>query len=296
MLPPLRIVLSGGGVKVISLLGSLQVLAMHGYLANVQEYCGVSAGAWLAFLLAAGSSIETLEKLILDLDFSVIRNLNLENLVGLPELLGVDDGLKLVKFLESIIRVVLKQDSDLTFEGLAALPGAKRFRCWATDLNTRSPREFSLAETPTVRIVDALRASMSLPLYFVPVKDPLTGNLLGDGGIHGNLPLHHLTPLEIEHTIALGFCHGETKKDEPPSDLMQFMNAILSCIVQVRLQNLMAKWPHKLLLVPVEEYPSWNFELGRDDRQMLLAKGKAAAEAWIANPPPRPIEKRRASI
>jgi predicted acylesterase/phospholipase RssA len=296
MIPPLRIVLSGGGVKVISLLGSLSALELKGYLKNVQEYCGVSAGAWLAFLLATGCTIETLEKLVVDLDFSVIRNLSLENLVGLPELLGVDDGSKLVKFLESILRVLVKQDPSLTFKGLAELPGAKRFRCWAADLTTRTPREFSLATTPDVRIVDALRASMSLPLYFMPVPDPITGNLLGDGGIHGNLPLHHLSPEEIEHTLALGFCSGLPIKSESPSDLMMFMNSVLSSIVQIRLQNLMKHWPHKLLLVPVEEYPSWNFELCREDRLMLLRKGGDAAEAWIRSPPTRPLASRRHSI
>ena len=33
----------------------------------------------------------------------------------------------------------------------------------------------------------------------------------------------------------------------------------------------------------LDEYPSWNFEASRDDRQMLLEKGKEAARVWLKN-------------
>ena len=52
MIPPRHIVLSGGGVKVISLVGALQHLEEKGHLRSVKEYCGVSAGAFLAFMMS----------------------------------------------------------------------------------------------------------------------------------------------------------------------------------------------------------------------------------------------------
>jgi NTE family protein len=282
---PKHLVLSGGGVKVVSLVGALITLEELGNLKKVKEVCGVSAGAFLAFMLATGYPLKKIEALILDLDFSVIRSMSPEAFLGFPETFGIDDGSHLVKFLESMIKVALKLDPAITFEELQRL-GKYTFRCWATDLNTREAREFSAAKTPTVKIVDALRASMSLPLYFTPTTDPITGHMLTDGGIQGNLPLHHLTDDECEDALSLGFCSANmanNTKQEAPQDLMGFMNSILSCLTHGRNDTILANWAHRIMRIPVDDYPSWNFEASRDDRQMLLEKGKEAASIWIKN-------------
>jgi NTE family protein len=282
MIPPRRIVLSGGGIKVVSMVGALHALHAKGHLRKVKEICGVSAGAFLAFLLATGYPLDKLATLIRDLDFSVIRNLTPESFLGFPETFGLDDGLHLKKFLESIVRVVLKMDPEMTFKDLSAI-GTMNFRCWATDMNTQKVREFSAAQTPDVRILDGLRASMCLPLYFIPVPDPITGHLLSDGGIQGNLPLHHLTEDECQESLSLGFSRKEVVKEEAPQDFMGFVNAIFGSLVHSRNEAILAKWAHMILRIPVDDYPSWNFEASREDRVMLFEKGRVAAEAWLAS-------------
>lgn len=297
MIPPRRIVLSGGGVKVIAILGALEALEQGGHLRQVQEYCGVSAGAWLGFMLACGCPIQKLRAVITDIDFSRIRNVSTESLIGFPELFGLDTGENLVKFLESIVRVVLKQDPAMTFADLAKLE-KYRFRCWASDLATLKPREFSVNQTPTVRIIDALRASMALPLYFTPVHDPITGHLLGDGGIHGSMPMHHLTDSELEHALAIGFESPNTKEievAENPPDVFAFMTAILQCLIQDRIKNILKKCPQKVIFIDVSGTQSWNFELAKEGRVELLSRGRQAVERWKALRPICRVE-RRASI
>ena len=284
MIPPRRIVLSGGGIKVVSLVGALKVIEQKGFLKKVNEVCGVSAGAFLGFLMATGIPLKQIETLVLDLDFSIIRNLKPEGFLEFPERFGIDDGTQFVKFLESIFRVILKVDPHLTFSDFVNLrrTGQLNFRCWATDLNTYSIREFSFKETPSVRIIDALRASMALPLYFTPSIDPLNGHMLTDGGIQGNLPLHHLTNDECEDAFSLGFSSATVKSVNgvPPHDLMDFMNSIFSCLIHSRNEEQLKKWSHRILKISVDEYPSWNFEASREDRMMLLSKGSESALQW----------------
>lgn len=284
MIPPRRIILSGGGIKVTSLIGALKVLDQKGFLKKIKEVCGVSAGAFLGFLLATGISLKQIETLVLDLDFSIIRNLKPEGFLEFPERFGIDDGTQFVKFLESIFRVILKIDPHLTFSDFVnlRLTGQLNFRCWATDLNTYSIREFSFKQTPSVRIIDALRASMALPLYFTPSIDPLNGHMLTDGGIQGNLPLHHLTDDECEESISLGFSSGIVQSVDGvlPQDLMGFMNSIFSCLIHSRNEEQLNKWSHRILKISVDEYPSWNFEASREDRMMLLSKGSESALKW----------------
>lgn len=280
---PRRLVLSGGGIKVVALVGSLLTLEESGYLTKLHEVCGVSAGAFLAFIMASGYPIAKIKDLILDLNFSVIRNMSAEGFLGFPETFGVDDGTKLVQFLESMTKVALKLDPAITFAELA-LKGKYSFRCWATDLTTKEPCEFSASKTPSCRVIDALRASMALTMYFTPVPHPITGNLLSDGGIQGNLPLHHLSEDECQESLALGFCSSLDAieaKPETPTDLMGFVNSIFACLTHGRNDAKLSTWAHAILKIPVGDFPSWNFEASREDRVMLLEKGAIATSLWL---------------
>jgi NTE family protein len=225
MIPPRYLVISGGGVKVISIVGVVKALYQKGLLKGIKQVSGVSAGSWLAFMIASGLSIEVIEHVALNFDFSLIRNITPDAIVGFPETFGIDDGTNLIKFLESILRVVVKVSSNITFSEFHNLKlSTIQFRCWATDLKECKTREFSFEKTPNVKIIDAIRASMSLPLYFVPAIDPITGNTLSDGGIQGNLPLHLLTEDEVRDSIGIGFDTTFEKKD--PVDLMSVFGNI----------------------------------------------------------------------
>ena len=280
MIPPRHLVLSGGGIKVISIVGALRILEEKGLLKHVKVVSGVSAGAWLAFMIAAGLTMKFIEKLVVDLEFGIVRNLSPDAIVGFPETFGLDDGSNLKKFLESIMKIVMKIDPHITFLGLSK---KIKFKCWATDLNTRSIREFSLDKTPNIRIIDALHASMAIPLYFTPVLDPETGHMLSDGGIQGSLPIHHLTEEECEECLAIGFCR-ETPfpvEGEVPSDLMSFMGSIFSCLTHSRNESVINKWEHKIMRIPTDGVQSWNFEISRDERLSLVQGGKTSMTKWL---------------
>lgn len=280
MIPPRKLVFSGGGIKVLSIIGSLQILEQNAMLKKVNEASGVSAGAWLAFMFSCGLTIRQMEKLASEIDFSVIRNVTPDAFLGFPETFGLDDGSHLKKFLESIMRVAMKMDPASTFDSIKK--NKIQFRCWATDLNKLSIREFSSKKTPQVKIIDALYASMAIPLYFIPAKDPITGHFLSDGGIQGSLPLHHLTDDECSECLAIGFCRNEPI-NQTPQDLMGFVNSIFSSILHIHNENVIQKWKHKIIRIPVDDFSSWNFEASRDDRLMLIKKGSDATKKWLSN-------------
>jgi len=285
MIPPRLLVMSGGGIKVTASIGALKVLEQRGHLKSVKEVCGVSAGAWIAFMIACRLPVETLERLILELDFGQIRNLNSDSLIGFPETFGLDDGSKLINLLNTIFRIVLKIDPEMTFADMAANPSNLAFRCWAMDLHTGKERTFSLKETPNVKIIEALRASMSLPLYFTPPIDVITGHMLTDGGIQGNIPLQYLTHDECNESLSIGFSNEESVDEKNPEDLMGFLKSIMGCVLHQANEEMLKLWNHKIIRIPVDNYPSWNFEASREDRNMLLTKGITATESWLSNPP-----------
>jgi predicted acylesterase/phospholipase RssA len=257
--------------------GSLKVLEEKGILKNIRSISGVSAGAWLAFMVSMGLSMSIIEKLIIDLDFSIIRNITADAFLGFPETYGIDDGTNLIKILESIMRVAMKLDPGTTFADLHSKKIL--FRCWATDLNTQSLREFSIKTSPTVKIIDALHASMSIPLYFTPVIDPVTGHYLTDGGIQGVLPIHKLTDDECEHSLAIGF--SGTSSNSNPSDLIGFIYSVISSLLQSRNDDVVRKWDHKIIRIPVNDFSSLNFEISREERILLIKRGSESCRKWL---------------
>lgn len=286
MIPPRQIVLSGGGIRVCSTVGVLKALEERKVLRHVKHIGGVSAGAWLAFMVASGLKMSVIQRLIHEIDFSIIRNITPDAFLGFPENYGIDDGSNLTKFLESVIRVTLHIDSKITFEQFQALKNTRMtFRCWATDLTERKIREFSADKTPSVKIIDALRASMALPLYFTPVVDPVTGNLLSDGALLGNLPIHHLTEDELGQTVGITFCNEkpETKPDNTQLDLFGFFGAIFNSLVQSRNEDVKRKYSHRIIEIPVGSFASWNFEATHAERKYLYDSGYNTGKGWLSN-------------
>jgi NTE family protein len=293
-IPPHYLVLSGGGVKVVSIVGAIKALDDKGLLKNLKEVSGVSAGAWLGFMMSSGLSIQVIEELVLYFEFSHIRNITPEALISFPETLGLDNGTNLEKFLESIFRIVIKISPSITFAEFNELHlSSIKFRCWATDLKEQTSYEFSFKKTPDVKIIDALRASMAIPLYFTPIEHPITKNMLSDGGIQGSLPLYLLTEDECRNCIGIGFLDNNEKKN--PTDLMSFMSSVFSCLIHSRHEDVLNKWKSKIIYINVNNTESWDFEISREQRKALIKSGYTAGIEWISDAGPR-IKIRRHSF
>lgn len=282
LIPPRRIVLSGGGIRALAHLGALEILEKKGLLKAVKEYVGVSAGAFVGFSLVIGYTILELKLLCSAFDFSLLRNLDPEAALEFPTSFGFDNGENLMKLLQSLLRIK-KLSPSLTFGEWKALhPEGPFLRCFATDLYTTSPREFSSEKTPTVTLLDALRATMSLPAYFTPVKDPITGNLLVDGGILHNFPLAFLPLSERKESLGISFSYDHINVTEIP-DLLSFFSQIFACYYIPRTYALHQRHPERCIIVPCGHIQAWNFEATQEEREEIMNMGKTAAEDFLEN-------------
>lgn len=280
LIPPRKIVLSGGGIRALAHLGALEILESKGLLKVVKEYVGVSAGAFVGFSLVIGYTLQELKMLCSVFDFSVLRNLDPEAALEFPTSFGFDNGENLLKLLQSLLRIK-KLSPSLTFgEWKANHPDGPFLRCFATDLFTTSPREFSAEKTPTVSFLDALRASMSLPAYFTPVKDPITGNLLVDGGILHNFPLAFLPLSERNQSLGISFSYDHTNVSEIP-DLLTFFSQIFACYYIPRTYALHQRHPDRCIVVPCGHVPAWNFEATQEEREGIMNLGRKAADEFL---------------
>lgn len=185
-----NLVFEGGGVKGIAYVGALRVLEEKRILPGIRRVGGTSAGAINAVLLALGYSLAETEK--------VLSGLNFKNF--LDDDWGVArDTKRLVKkygwykgdfFLEWMGKLIGRKlaSPHATFNDLRAAGRPDLFLV-GTNLSTGFAEVFSAEHTPRMRIADAARISMSIPLFFASVTMGARADRYVDGGVLDNYPV-----------------------------------------------------------------------------------------------------------
>ena len=201
------LVFKGGGVKGVALAGALAVLEERGF--RTQNVAGTSAGAIVAVLHAAGYSAAELHDILQSLDFVQFMDKAWEDrfpgLVGQGLSILLDQGIYEGNRFQQWVRELLEAKNKRTFRDLVHPEFADdpryRYRCQviASDVTGRCflvlPQDASkLGIVPDDLPIDlAVRMSMSIPIFFEPVRitHGTTGeeHLIVDGGMLSNFPV-----------------------------------------------------------------------------------------------------------
>lgn len=184
-----NLVFEGGGVKGIAYVGAMQVLEEKGILTNIERVGGTSAGAINATLFALGyTNAEQRD---------ILKNLNFKNF--LDDSWGkIRDTKRLIKkfgwykgdFFQNWIGSLIKNklgDSKATFHDLKEAVRPELY-VYGTNLSTHFGKVFSIERTPKTSIAEAVRISMSIPLFFAAVRDE-RNDVFVDGGVLNNYPI-----------------------------------------------------------------------------------------------------------
>jgi NTE family protein len=203
------LVCEGGGVKGIGLSGAYSVLEEQGHVAR--SCAGTSAGAITAALIAAGYKSDALKEIIFGLDYLQFEDetwVEKVPLLGHGASIAIENGMYKGDAFESWIRNLLSAQHVYTFADLAAEPDPdddsgefrSRLQVIASDITAREmlvlPRDAKEKlgiEPEELEVARAVRMSMSIPLFFEPVRwdNPVTNreHLIVDGGVLSNYPL-----------------------------------------------------------------------------------------------------------
>ena len=188
-----NLVFEGGGVKGIAYVGATEVLEKKGILPNIQRVGGTSAGAINALLLGLNYTPAETKQILSELDFrnflddtwGVVRDTN--------RILAEFGWYKGDFFRRWICdRIAAKAGNpDATFNDIHNQMGQKGFRELSfvgTNLSTGFAEVFSNEHTPRWCVADAVRISMSIPLFFA-AKRSMRGDVYVDGGLIDNYPI-----------------------------------------------------------------------------------------------------------
>jgi NTE family protein len=210
-----NLVFEGAGVRGIAYVGAIKSLEKHDVLKGVEKVGGTSAGAITALLLAVGYTPDEMEVIISNTKLQKFNDGRMFFIGGFfrtKNRYGWYRGQKFTRWIGELIKAKTG-NADITFEKLHQ-KGFKDLYITATCLNQQKLLILSYETFPNMKIKDAVRASMSIPLYYQAVFMDSTGktyvkqnrehslNILVDGGIIGNFPIQIFDSVNIDSSGA----------------------------------------------------------------------------------------------
>lgn len=278
-------VFEGGGVKGVALIGALKRLEEEGV--SFKRVAGTSAGAITAALYAAGYGINEIKDIICSKDFNDfadVRNFfknklhviawHFLTLLLSPTGYGAFSTDKFYEWIKKLLA-----DKGITdFKSLKDI----YLRVFAVDIVNQKLLQFDKDVSPDLEVADAVRQSMSIPLFFQAkcAKDLF----VVDGGVLANYPIDTYNDQGgLTTTIGLKLISEEaTLPPSTPSNILAYIMRIFETMqfANERIHVEEAKWA-KTIPIPCGTISPINFNLKDEEKKFLWDSGYSAAQKAI---------------
>ncbi|MEA5113926.1 MAG: patatin-like phospholipase family protein [Geobacteraceae bacterium] len=188
-----NLVFEGGGVKGTAYAGALDILEQKGIMDSIVRVGGTSAGAITALLVGLKYTRAQIEAEIRALDFRKLLDDSFGVIRDTSRLLNEFGWYRGDYFRQWAGERIKARtgNSESTFNDVSSLRETKKFLDLyfiGTNLSTGYSEVFSAEHTPRMCIADAVRISMSIPLFFA-AKRSVRGDVYVDGGMLDNYPV-----------------------------------------------------------------------------------------------------------
>lgn len=237
-----NLVFEGGGILGIAYLGVLDYMFRNGWMENMIRVAGTSAGAITACITSFNLPFANIKQIVNTLDYNKIPSKSeLDNIKFIPE--DIKYGIeKLFGDINCIYRLIsnygwfsteyfynwIKEVIDDQFDFTKKLPPYTfadfknpylhknnhpflDLYIVGTNMSMKESKVFSYETTPTMEVAQAVRISMSVPLFFEAViteEEDKFGesidNVFCDGGVMNNYPLNLFDSTEFNSELHAG--------------------------------------------------------------------------------------------
>jgi NTE family protein len=311
------LVFEGGGVKGIGLAGAIATLEDHGY--RHQNVAGTSAGSISAALLAAGYTAAELREIILELDYRQFQDKAWEDNVPLVERslsmlldLGLYEGNYFLEWIRERLEAKgVRTFADLVHPEYADDPRFRyRLQVVASDVTTHEllvlPRDATKLgiEPDELAVALAVRMSMSIPVFFEPVRfvNPRTGrtHVIVDGGMLSNYPVWLFdcddgTPpdwptfgmllVEPKPRVPIGARLPKSKMDgRGAGAVLDYVKALAQTMMEAHDRMYVEQASYaRTIPIPTLGVGTTEFDLSKERALALFDSGRWAAEKFLKN-------------
>jgi NTE family protein len=310
----------GGGVKGIAYAGALQVLEQQNILPDIRRVAGTSAGAITSTLVALGASSSKVLEIVGSTDFRAFMDDSFGVVRDVDRLLhdyGWYKGDAFPAWIQKQISA-LGQNPALPFAQLGQMAAAansplRELYVVGTNLSRQAPMVYSAETTPDFAIWQAVRISMSIPLFFACVKNAPDNQVLVDGGVTWNYPLDLFDDRKYVSNPAAAVIPAGTLYDDnhvynketlgfrvdtfdeiaaekdswhlPPQqidDFFDYIQALVSFMTDTanKLHLKDADW-HRTVAIDASGVKATDFTLADDKVKMLMQNGTTGTKSYL---------------
>ena len=283
-----HIVISGGGPLIFNIYGALKQSNLSKIWShdNIESYHATSAGAVLAAMMTLKYDWEELDNYLINRPWHTILNFNVLNIYDYY----LNNGIVDEKFIYSMFAPLLKAkdiDMDVDLDTFRKITGAT-ISIYATEYSTFVTHEFSADATPTVKLLDAVYASMALPILCKPIK--IEDKLYLDGGVFLNYPISKCMEKHHDCGTILGIkMHNVSKKEDINTDdlnMFSYMTTGINILydkIQMKDVNPDIKNIQEIYISAVFDDMSSFFKLASssEERKRAIERGYLDADALI---------------
>tara|TARA_B100001564_G_scaffold324756_1_gene305816 strand:+ start:24585 stop:25349 length:765 start_codon:yes stop_codon:yes gene_type:complete len=224
-------------------------------LKNILEISGSSAGALLGLFLALEIPLDDALDKLLKLDIASIMKYNIRTF------------LRRYGFIER----------DTIYNALVNMYGCnpkfselkKKLHVATYNLNRGKTQYFSTDTHPSMRVLDAIYMSMSIP--FLGSVKPYNGHIYLDGGTVEDVPITPFIGKSFDKIITFKLFIRENYIDKI-NTFTEFINTILSRVISLRKEVDLSK-VCETIYVSAGDYNLFDFELTHEDKLRLFLLG-----------------------
>lgn len=258
-----KLVLSGGGIKGIAHLGALCALHELDILKNITVYAGTSVGALIIVLIVIGYIPNEIYDVIRLLNIENMKDLNISNLLSLY---GLDDG----KRMEIVIVKLLnyKQiNENITFLQLFEKTN-KTIYITVSCINDKKAYYFSHLTKPNMKILDAIKMSIAIPIFFIPIN--YENKLYIDGACIDNYPIHIFD--DLENVIGI-YIKDVSNTIDNIGNIEDVLIHTIQCLLEGVTQNAIRNYEKYSCILHISNISSIQLNIDKETKQKLFDIG-----------------------
>lgn len=327
-----NLVFEGGGVLGIAYLGVLDFLSQYGILQNIRRVAGTSAGAITACITSFNLPFNELKQIADSLNYRKIpEKENHPDLAYIPAFVK-NELEKIFGDVDSIYRLItdygwyssqyfynwMKEQISSQFNKSKKLPPYtfsdfknplihKNNRPFldlyviGTDISAKTSKVFSYETTPHMEVAEAVRISMSIPLFFEAIKvnnyeisKNTLLNVFSDGGVMRNYPINIFDLKNAEDQFLYGV-NAQTLGARFISDIkyneinnfLEFITNLVQAFLQVQQDTYRnnLKDIARSIQIYTNDISAVNFNISINDKtyNFLYQQGYAAADNYFTS-------------
>lgn len=219
-----NLVLSGGGIKGLSIIGAIKYLEDIRILPDIKIYIGSSAGSIISFLAILGYKADEMYKIFCE-DYDEIMHIDYDNILNIFETYGVNSQEKYRILLQKYLRNMTGLD-DITFKQLFRIT-SREIIITGSNLTEKRTDFFTKDLNPDMSVIEAILISSCIPIIFYPMK--YNNCFYVDGGLFNNFPINYIDPCEADQTIGISLQDAEYRHTDI-KNFVEYLNVIIDTL------------------------------------------------------------------